>query len=191
MTIVVPVILIALPIALIGTLFFKLLGHGRKGRAVLDAIARDPAGGRATLDRIYPASVEAGPLSTLSRRQRLAGLALLGEATSIQEEMARLEGQEHLVASAQAIGWLGLALLGSVDAKVAAARTQALAHGVDPKFAVFARQIALTGALALALSGEAVEGASRTRLASVYGDGPLTEELGRRAIDRAAPVLAA
>jgi hypothetical protein len=109
-------------------------GAQKKAAPILQAYAAaGPAAARLEIDRIYLPAAQVTSKNWTLVRQRLAALALVRDADSLERETAALTGEPQLVAYAGLVGCIGQAWLGR-DPAVAAGRARDLHAAVEKKF---------------------------------------------------------
>jgi hypothetical protein len=186
MTVAVPVFLLALPIALLVVLPLALFraAHRKKGRRLLEALERDPAAARTLVDTLYPPATKVGPFSVVTCRQRLAGLALCGDAQAIEAELPRFTGPARFCAQVRSIGLLGLALCGpNADGATVRLHRLQVEFNSTPIERMMAQNVKMLALLAQMIAQHDSTLLPVERIEKTVADGALTMALVRRAVE--------
>jgi hypothetical protein len=131
--------------------------RARAFHAALTAIG--PTALRARVDRDHPAAAAIDHRNARALRTRMAALALLGDISAIEREVATHQGLLLDLADVQTIGLLALALRGREPAR-AAVRLRALADRASRELAGALAAGALPTILSFASLAEALVGAA-------------------------------
>jgi hypothetical protein len=146
----------AAAIARVGAARWRV-ARARTFHATLAAIG--PTALRARIDREHPAAAAIHHRNARVQRTRMAALALLGDTSAVDREVATHQGLLLDLAQVQTIGLLALALRGREPAR-AAVRMRALADRASRELAGALAADALPAILAYASLADALVGAA-------------------------------
>lgn len=174
-------------IGLIVSLVMLAKRSGRRKRLVATLANQGAAEARALLDAALPA-VEKIPLSKiLDQRERMAGLALIGDVEALKQEIAAHSGPLTAHAQVDAIAYLALAVRGANEE--ASGGLDALAQRVEQEggrgLMLVKKKVRALAELAKAVAGEPLDAAQRLTLDSVAGEGGLVQLLVWQALSMA------
>jgi hypothetical protein len=139
-----------------------------------------PAAARAVLDGKVRAAAKIALRHIIDQRERMAALALLGDVTTIEQEMAQHTGLLTAVVQVNAIGLLGVGVR-SADPSDPARRLDELATRMESEggraMVLVKKKARALAVLALGLTGKPIPSPTRMTLDSFNGDGGMVQIL--------------
>jgi hypothetical protein len=138
------------------------------------------ASARGVLEAKVRPTAKIGLSQILDQRERMAALALLGDVTAIEQEMAQHTGQLTAVVQVNALGLLGVGVR-SADPSDAARRLEELATKMESEggraLVLVKKKTRALAVLARGLTGQQIPSPTRMTLDSFNGDGGMVQIL--------------
>lgn len=166
-------------IGLIVSLVMLAKRSGRRKKLVAALANQGPEAARELLDAALPPLAKIPLSKILDQRERMAGLALVGDVDALRQEIADHEGPLTAHAQVDAIAYLALVVRGEVEE--GSQGLEALAQRVEQEggrgLMLVKRKVRALAELAKAVAGSALIPAQRLQVESVAGEGGLVQVL--------------